>query len=70
MIEKKCNPPDSSTYNVGEMNIRHSLVSGTAECFCCFDQDKYSCQNIDHNKHTEKRGVTDDSDYDDYDVVS
>ena len=37
---------------------------------CNFDQEKDSCQNIDHNKHTEERGGKDDGDYDDYDVVS
>ena len=64
----KGNSSDSRTYVVGDMNDRHSPVSGTEYFLCRCDQEKYSHRNIDRNKHNEERGVTDDN-YDDVDDV-
>ena len=61
----KVNPPDSRTYDVGDMNGRHSSVSSTENFLHCFDQEKDSHQNIDRNKHTEELGGTGDDDDDD-----
>ena len=63
----KGNQPESSTCYVGDMNISHSLVSVIEKVLHHFDQDKYSRQNIDRNKHTEKQGQPDDDDDDDND---
>ena len=52
------------------MNVRHSTVSGAEIFIHHFDQEKYTQQNIDQNKHIEEQGGTDYDDDDDDDVVS
>ena len=49
----KVNIPDSRTYDFGDMNGRHYPVSGTETFLHNFDEEEFSLQNIDRNKHTE-----------------